>query len=112
LERLYSSIELAHGICTDKYIYLIEKGERSPSTEILRLLGNRLGVDYVVYYEYLDCLDPIRVREFMIQMKVIRKNNNQAELMEVTLEAKKIPDFNTLPWKYEVVLNEPSYLVL
>ncbi len=107
-----SRSELAHSICTDKYIYLIEKGERSPSTEILRLLGNRLGVDLFVYYEYLDCLDPIRVREYMMQMNAIRKNNNQVELMEVTLEAKKIPDFNTLPWKYEVVLNELSYLVL
>lgn len=40
-----AAIDTAKDICTEKYLYLIEKGERIPSVEITRFIGTRLGTD-------------------------------------------------------------------
>lgn len=55
--------DIAKNICTEKYVYLIEKGQRTPSADMTRLLGDNLGIDLFEYYQYLDCINPIEVRE-------------------------------------------------
>lgn len=51
--------ELAENICSEKYLYLIEKGDRTPSSEITRLLGDKVGVDIFKYYAVYDELRDI-----------------------------------------------------
>lgn len=46
--------ELSEGICTQKYVYLIEKNERNPSAYILNSFSDRLGLDLFDYYQYLN----------------------------------------------------------
>lgn len=97
--------ELSEGICSDKYLYLIEKGQRTPSSEITRLLGDKMGVDLCKYNEYFDCIDPIRVSFFIEQFNRFRRENDFYSLAKATEEALKIEDYHNGPWKYEIKLN-------
>ena len=65
--RELSRAELAKGICSEKYVYLIEKGKRTPSTQIMRHFCNKLKTDLFLYYEYLDCKDPINTYFFICE---------------------------------------------
>ena len=96
---------LALNICSEKYIYLIEKGERTPSSIMLKQLSQRLGVDLFEYYKYLDCIDPIKVRDYMMVFHNYRVKNYNEELKKETEAAMKLPDFKNKPWCYEIQLN-------
>lgn len=109
-KRKMSRKELAAGVCTEKYLYLIEKNDRSPSAEVLRLLSNRLGVDLFEYYEYLDCKEPTKVRKAMYQCARLRRTSEFSELKELTAAMKSLPDFAYNPWRYEVLTNQ--YLIM
>ena len=112
LKNKMSRNELSKGICSEKYIYLIEKNERTPSSEITRLLGSRLNVDLFKYYEYLDCQSPVKVCYYLKKFKRFRKENNQLELKKITKKALSLQDFKNEPWSYEISLNELTYSVL
>lgn len=96
---------LASNICSDKYLYLIEKGERTPSTEVTRLLGDKMGVDLFKYHEYLNCFDPVRVNLFIEKFNRYRRESDFRSLAVVTEEASKMEDYLNDPWKYEIELN-------
>ena len=104
--------ELSDNICTEKYLYMIEKGERTPSTEITRLLGYKLGVDLSQYNQFLDCSDPIQLSMFLEKFYKLRSENNLHSLEEVTKEALQLQDFTKTPWYYEIQLNYLSIKVL
>lgn len=97
--------ELADGLCTEKYIYLIEKGERSPSIDIISMISERLGVDLFDYYQYLGCNNPIVVRESIRHFNICRRKNDYVELERITKVVSRYPDFNIKPWIYEIELN-------
>ncbi len=78
---------LADGLCSEKYIYLIEKGERTPSAEMSALLGDKLGIDLFEYYEYVDCIDPIDVNQAIKLFTRYRNGNDMVALKRVTDEA-------------------------
>lgn len=103
---------LASNICSDKYLYLIEKGERTPSTEVTRLLGDKMGVDLFKYHEYLDCLDPVRVNFYIEKFNRYRRESDFRSLSIQTKEASKMEDYQTAPWKYEIELNVLATQVL
>lgn len=103
---------LASNVCSDKYLYLIEKGERTPSTEVTRLLGDKMGVDLFKYYEYLDCLEPIRVNFYIEKFNRSRRESDFSSLAVLTEEASKMPDYHNDPWKYEILLNLLAIRVL
>ena len=97
--------ELSDGICSEKYIYMIEKGERTPSAGLARRLGDKMGVDLFIYYEYLDCEDPISVHSIIKKFNKYRRENSLKLLDEVTKEAMRLPDFKKKPWLYEIEFN-------
>lgn len=66
--------ELSENICSEKHIYLIEKGQRSPSTNMLKLLGDRLGVDFFEFLPYLDCNEPLVIRDKLRNFYTYRIN--------------------------------------
>ncbi len=104
--------ELSHNICSDKYLYMIEKGERTPSSEITRLLGYKMGVDLFQYFQFLDCTDPIQLRYYLEKFYKLRSVNNLISLEKVTKEALQLQDFLKAPWIYEMQLNYLSIKVL
>lgn len=102
---------LAVNICSEKYIFLIEKGKRTPSSIMLKQLSQRLGVDLFEYYKYLDCIDPTAVRDYMKVFHNYRMKNYTEELKKETEAAMNLPDFKNKPWSYEIQLNILSYNV-
>ena len=92
-------VDLCAGICTDKYLYMIERGTRTPSTEILRFLGNRLHVDLFSYYEYIDCADPVRTRALILKIDDHRYMSRFDLVDPLILRAAKMADFRHDPLK-------------
>lgn len=103
--------ELSENICTEKYVYLIEKGKRSPSVDVVSLFGDKLGVDLFDYYQYLGCEDSIAVREKVNEFNMYREKSNFIKLKEVTDIAYNLPDFHCKPWIYQIELNKILYMV-
>ena len=102
--------ELSENLCSEKYIYLIEKGERTPSANLLKLMGEKMGVFLFGFYMYLDCADPLYVREKMRFFHMCRINLDFKALKEASEEAGKMQDFRSKPWCFEIRLNNIYYL--
>lgn len=102
--------ELSENICTEKYVYLIEKGNRSPSVDVVSLFSDKLGVDLFDYYKYLGCEDPIEVRKKMNEFNMHREKRNFIKLKEATDVAFNLPDFHCKPWIYEIEFNKILYM--
>ncbi|WP_394525690.1 helix-turn-helix domain-containing protein [Lacrimispora sp. JR3] len=103
-----SRIELAQQICSEKYLYLIETGKRSPSSHILYLFGEKLHEDLFIYYRYLDCKDPISVCQFISKFNLCRQKGDYITLKEFNAKAKDLADFKKDPWKIQIFMNEIS----
>lgn len=103
---------LSENICSEKYIYLIEKGERTPSSDLTRLIGDRLGVDLFEYYEFLDCINPIEVNETIKCFNRFRRENDLISLKKITNYAMSLPDFYNKPRLYEIEINRIFYMAL
>lgn len=97
---------LSVGICSKEYIYLVEKGKRSPSIEITKALGNRLNVDFESYLNYLDAEDPILVKDVIEDFVRFRQGYDFRALAEKTKFAEQQKDFKQAPYKYEVIFNK------
>jgi transcriptional regulator with XRE-family HTH domain len=104
--------ELSKNICSEKYVYLIEKGERTPSAEVTRQFGNKMGIDLFKYFEYLDCLNPIDVEAVIVRFNKCRMENDPITLKKITDEALELPDFQKTPWVYEIEYNRIFYMIL
>lgn len=92
--------ELAEDVCTEKYIYLIERGDRTPSTGLLRMFNDRLRVDLFEYYKFLDCKEPIRVKEIIDELTFCQRQSDFIKAEKLVSTAKDLPDFKMKPWIY------------
>lgn len=101
-----SQTQLAHDICSPKYIYLIEKSERIPSVEILEAIGSRMDVDFFEYLPYADCYDPIFVKFSIDSFNISRRTYNFEKLEIETLKAQESIDFKNNPWLGEIAYNK------
>lgn len=54
-----SQKKLAGDFCSPKYVYLIEKGFRVPSTQFLKYFSDKLGADLLGIIPFLDSEDPV-----------------------------------------------------
>ncbi len=98
--------ELAEGICTIKHIYLIEKGFRQPSAEMLESLGNRMGTGFFQYMPYMSCDDPIEVKAFVDRFSRLRCSGDFSQLEKENERARHMADFQRYPWIMELQHNE------
>lgn len=98
--------ELAENICSEKYIYLIEKNQRSPSIETARLFSDKLRIDLFKYYYYLDCKDPVSVCESIEIFNKCRRTLDFESMNKATQEAELTHDFQNEPWSYEIFINK------
>lgn len=102
----YSRAKLADGICSSKYIYLIENEMRTPSSEVLIAIGNTLNFDLHEYFPYMDCEDPIAVKSFIEEFRYLRETKDLDRLDERIEDAGKYIDFKKAPWKSELDFNQ------
>lgn len=106
-----SRAKLAENICTEKYVYLIEKGVRAPSVDMTRLFSDRLGVDLFEHYQYLDCENPVAVFDTIKQFNILRRKSDYHALKKLTDTAIDLPDFQHEPWCYEIKVNQFAHLI-
>ncbi len=109
--RKMSQKALAKNICTEKYVYLIEKGERTPSAEMIGLFGDRLEVDLFDYYQFMDCADPVAVSEILKKFQIYQSATDFESMPEIVREAEKLPDLKKKPWIYELEANRFGCMV-
>ena len=105
-QRGMTQAELAGDVCSLKHLYSIERGIRTPSGFMLGQLGRKLEVNLFAYMPYLDCADPVAMKEAMDRMSKYRRQLRYRRLMCLRKEFECIEDFRHPPWSYELDLNE------
>lgn len=100
-----SRTELAEGICTEKYIYLIEKGERTPSSELLILLGRRLGEDLLAQFKFSNCDDPVTISKMQYELSQHILKQEYTQGLQITKAAEQYSDNANVPWKHMLKAN-------
>jgi Predicted transcriptional regulators len=100
-----SQKDLADGICCIKYVSLIERSNRTPSTNMLMKFSQKIGIDIFEYFSFLDCNFPVEVHDFMNKFELFRRKFMFVELIEATNQATRLNDFLTAPWSNEIEIN-------
>jgi tetratricopeptide (TPR) repeat protein len=98
--------QLAEGICTPKYLYLIEKGTRTPSNTIIIRLSEKLNTSLFEYCNYQECENPIAVKNIMadfIESRILFDYNKLKKYKDIS---DTFGDFKRIPWKFEISFNE------
>lgn len=111
-EKSLSRSELAEGVCTEKYLYLIEKGERTPSADVLRSLSQTLKVDLFQYYRFFNCQDPLAMTQIMSEFAIAQRRGDLKLHVEIILKAQELQDFKRKPWSYILDAHLISYNLL
>lgn len=104
--------ELSKGICTEKYVYLIEKNERNPSAYILNSFSDRLGLDLFDYYQYLNYDNKTKVFKHKENFERYTQTSNVEKLKAESLEAVKLEAFQTEPLIYDIKVIDYTYKVV
>lgn len=105
--RGHSRESLAEGICSNKYIYLIEKGQRMPSAQVLGLLSRRLNDDLKNYILLSEYEDPIFIYKIVVAIFKARIMRNIEDLNEHVKELENfIPEddrmYNYVLWNKSI----------
>ena len=89
---------LAGDVCSLKHLYSIERGIRMPSGYMLGQLGRKLGVNLFSYFPYLNCADPVAMKEAMDRMAKRRRQLGYCSLAGLRRELECLEDFRRPPW--------------
>lgn len=111
-ERILKNISrktLSEGICTEKYVYLIEKNERNPSAYILNHFSEKLGIDLFEYYQYLNFKNKTQVIEHKRNFERYIQLGQIEKLKEETLKASQLEDFKSEPLIYDITIANLLY---
>lgn len=106
-QRIFLEItqeELAEGICSAKYIYLIEKEERNPSAYVLNQLSEKLFIDLFEYYQYLEFENPVAVIEHRKNIDKYIQAGDLQKLKDESLIAARSEDFKQEPLIYDIMV--------
>lgn len=101
--------KLAESICSEKYIYMIENNQRTPSVEIVNKFNKKLKINLFEYYDVLKCNDPVGVKYFSDRFTYYRRRGDIKSLMEISYEAKSCSDFNREPLCHEITVIELEF---
>jgi transcriptional regulator with XRE-family HTH domain len=85
--------ELAKGICTQALISRVEKGDIYPSATVLYEISQRLGVDVNYFFEIGLTPRLDYVKEVEHQLKVLRRDFQYEEMMEIVRMEEQSPLF-------------------
>ena len=75
--------ELAEGICSSSYITRIEKGERCPTSVILRQITNKLGTNPEHLFRLIESKGVMNVRELLNKLYVLDRRYAFKEMYEL-----------------------------
>lgn len=103
---------LSKGICTEKYVYLIEKDERNPSAYILDQFSERMGIDLFEYYQYLNFENKTLVVEYRKKFERYMKLGDMEKLKAASLKAAQLEDFKCEPLSYDITIINLIYEAL
>lgn len=101
--------KLAKGICSEKYIYLIEKNERNPSAYLLNSFSERLGIDLFEYYQYLNYDNKTQVFKHKENFERYTQTSNVELLKAESKEASKLKAFQKEPLVYDIKVIDCTY---
>lgn len=101
--------ELAEGICTDKYIYLIETKQRNPSVKMINKLSEKLKTDLFQYYQYLHFENPATVMEYKERFERHIQLSEIEKLKEAADEAAQLNVFQSEPLSYDISIINHFY---
>lgn len=82
---------LAEGICSKEYIYLLEKGKRIPSAYILELLSLKLNENLTSYL--MNTKDPVLVKNCYSKINTLREKKDYEELQRLLSSIEQLNDF-------------------
>lgn len=99
-EKKITRAQLAQGICSEKYIYMIETGQRNPSAEILMELSNKLNDNLFNYMTFLDHQNPVHVAQTLSLLREKQRQSDYKAIKEITDQVLKDPDFLIKPNYY------------
>lgn len=102
-----SVAKLSNGICSAKYIYLIEKGERQPSLYILSEIFKRLHYDLHKIVPYLNYDQPLVYAEIVRQLEEARINHDFPAIEKII---KSYPKENDNQVFEQVILYNKAYI--
>lgn len=85
LEKNISIVNLCEGICTERYLYMIEGDKRYPSADIIRKLSVRLQHNIFDYMEYMDYTTPVKSK-LMIENIIDARVRNDFEKLNAYIE--------------------------
>lgn len=101
--------ELSEDICTEKYIYLIESNERNPSAYILNSLSERLGIDLIEYYQFLNYENKDMVAFYKESFERHIQRGDIESLKKESLKAAELEDFKREPLIYDIIVIDLVY---
>lgn len=101
--------ELAKGICSEKYIYLIEKNERNPSAFILKDLNEKLSIDLFAYYSYSNYENSDLILKHRQNFDYYTENSDIISLRKESDQAAKLREFREEPLIYDIKMIRLSY---
>ncbi len=94
---------LAQDICSEKYVYMIENDQRTPSVDIVNKFNQKLMINLFEYYELLGFDDPTSVKFFSEQFVFQRRRGDIQSLFKMTSEAKECKDYTKEPLCHEII---------
>jgi len=108
-ERHMSRAEAAKGICTDKYIYLIENGDRMPSVKILYELSKKLKYNFFHTLSYLSDKNPLALKDAINKFIQLRINNDFEGIKEYIITLKASDSYHKESFKLLIAIHS-AYL--
>lgn len=106
VEKKISVLELCEGICTERFMYMIENNNRMPSADIIRRIGNRLGLNVYDYLEFIGYKKPVLSKQLIERSKKYRNGRAIALLEELTCQMESLEDHGKDPLRSEIVINQ------
>lgn len=108
-EKKISRAQLAEGICSEKYIYMIETGQRNPSAEILKSFGNKLNEDLFRYMGFLMHDHPVHVAKTLDLLRERQRLSDYAGTKEILDQILGDPDFLIRPNYFHFFYHRITY---
>ncbi|WP_179107186.1 helix-turn-helix domain-containing protein [Sediminibacillus massiliensis] len=104
--RDLSQLELCEDICTQSFISRLEKGEVSPSAQVLYRIALRLGVDINYFFEFANNCRKDYAREFCEEIRKLIIHSSFQEAQDLLLAETNNPRFKSMDMQKFMLWNK------
>jgi len=105
-EKGMTVAEISEGVCSERFTYMVENKDQSPSVTILKEFSERLGVNLFEYFDYIGCSRPIQSKDLGDRSKALRYKREYDRIREITDEIENSEDAENYLLKYEILCNQ------